>query len=74
MARWHNSAPCLQFHERMFVVRAEHCVLRVDGERSQTQYVLVVPERPRQITDKEMHHTHMCLVRKAVRRGLDSVR
>jgi hypothetical protein len=55
------------------VVGSEHCALVFDGERSQTDYVLVICQGPRQITDEEMHGTDMRLARKAVCRRLDPV-
>ena len=45
----------------------------LNGERSQTHYLLVVCAGSRQVADEEMHGTYMRRVRKAGRRRLDSV-
>ena len=52
---------------------SEHCAIVLDGERSQTDNVLVISQGLRQVADEEMHRTDMRPVRKAVCRRLNSV-
>jgi hypothetical protein len=64
---------CLQQSENTAVLTSEHCALALDGERSQTDYVFVIPQGPRQVTDEEVYGTDMRFARKAVCRRLNSV-
>jgi hypothetical protein len=67
--RWRDAASRLQLHERTTVVGSEHRAVVPDGERSQTDNVLVVCEGPRQVADKKMHRTDIHPVRKACAGG-----
>ena len=69
---WRDAPPCLQFDERTLVPGAEHGSISLGDERSQPEDLLVVVERPAQLTDEQMHCADARLVWKLICRRLDS--